>query len=105
MLLEASTWRTDPSYAGKVKLWDRQQGKEGGASLSAANTVNDPGITIRLSRLSIFHASFEQGDVASFGRSQNPGYSSVWKYSDPENIIEQSVMTADMPLLGTPLSC
>ena len=101
MLLEASTWRTDPSYAGKVKLWDRQQGKEGGASLSAANTVNDPGITIRLSRLSIFHASFEQGDVAE----AKILFFSVWKYSDPENIIEQSVMTADMPLLGTPLSC
>ena len=29
MLLEASTWRTDPYYAGKVKLRDRQEGKEG----------------------------------------------------------------------------
>ena len=65
------------------------------ASLSAANTVNDPGITIGLSSLSIFHAWFQLGGEASFGRSQNPGFS-VWKQNDTENIMEQSIMTTDM---------
>ena len=68
MLLEASTWRTDPSYAGKVRV----RGKEGALPYRLLNTVNDPGITIGLSRLSIFHAWFEQGGEASFGRSQTP---------------------------------
>ena len=72
MLLEASTWRTDPSYAGKVKLRDRRGAKKGALPYRLLNTVNDPGITIGLSRLSIFHAWFEQDGEASFGRSQTP---------------------------------